>query len=231
MKPRYHIMRLYFLLASIFFLICYFPHAPQLDHLVAQYFFASGPVYTPPKWALCIYTYGLLPGQILGCAGIFLTIFSFFPRFHTYKPISLFLSCSLLIGPVFLCNSIGKRFFIRPRPKQTLCYGGKFPYIKPLHIYREKTDRHLRSMPSGHVALCLYLYALTFIGKYLQKRSLFFLGIFLGTILSPAMALSRFAQGGHYLSDVIASFVIMSITFFVMEKFFLHRKAPYAQLS
>ncbi|WP_231909278.1 phosphatase PAP2 family protein [Candidatus Protochlamydia naegleriophila] len=49
-------------------------------------------------------------------------------------------------------------------------------------------------------------------GKYYQNRKLYQAGWILTLFLGGALSLARIAQGGHFLSDILVSALIMWLT-------------------
>ena len=63
-----------------------------------------------------------------------------------------------------------------------------------------------KSFPSGHVAMGFYYLSLLLLAK---RAWLFYSALFLILFWGVGLMVTRVVQGGHFVSDVLASFVLM----------------------
>ena len=211
------------LLPLILFLV-YLPYASTLDLAVAGHFVQSDGRFHAPAWCLFIYTYGLLPGQLLFAGSVAVLIASYFARrFIRYRSYALYVALTLIVGSGIFGHAVFKQFWDRPRPKQVVLFGGKYPYCPLTQPYKGPSDRFLRSLPSGHATMGLYFLTLYFIGKRLGRQRIARGGLWITVALSIVLAWARLAQGGHFLSDVIVSIFIMWMTAYWLDYFMLKR--------
>ncbi|MGV6816880.1 MAG: phosphatase PAP2 family protein [Thiotrichales bacterium] len=114
-----------------------------------------------------------------------------------FRSTAVLLSLTLLLGAGLIVNSLLKEHWGRPRPVQTLEFGGVQPYQPPVLISAGSG----RSFPSGHVAASFSLLALLpfFSGSSRKRRLLALLIVSYGS----AVAFARVAAGGHYFTDVL----------------------------
>lgn len=114
-----------------------------------------------------------------------------------FRSTAVLLSLTLLLGAGLIVNSLLKKHWGRPRPVQTIEFGGAQPYQPPVLISAGSG----RSFPSGHVAASFSLLALLpfFAGSLGKRRLLAVLIVSYGS----AVALARMAAGGHYFTDVL----------------------------
>lgn len=152
--------------------------------------------------------------------GIFVALFflsSFFiQNLERWRRGLLLIGLVLAIGPGLFTNVIFKGHWGRPRPKQVIEFGGK-------HIYRpfwrpnfQTRDNPQKSFPSGHVAVGFYFLSFYVVGKRYKNRIWMSLGITLTLFFGVGLMFARVAQGGHFLSDVLASAVLIwTVTFFI----------------
>ena len=111
------------------------------------------------------------------------------------KRLAIFLITSLLVGPGVLTHIVLKdNSFERPRPRQTLQFGGEHEYAAPF-VYSGACARNC-SFVSGHAAIAFWF--ITF-GWTFRDRRWFWIGGALAIIVGG----SRVAQGAHFLSDII----------------------------
>ncbi|MFM9735641.1 phosphatase PAP2 family protein, partial [Streptomyces niveiscabiei] len=86
----------------------------------------------------------------------------------------------------------------RPRPEHIADFGGSAHYVPPLLPSRQ-CDRNC-SFPSGHAAAGFWLISGAWVWTGHRRRWL--TG---GLLFGAVIGLTRIAQGGHFLSDVLAS--------------------------
>jgi lipid A 4'-phosphatase len=209
------------LLPFILFLL-YIPFSSTLDLAVANHFVQSDGRFHAPAWCLFMYTYGLLPGQIFFVGSVVVFIASFVaPRFIRLRRPALYIALTLIIGSGIFGHAVFKQFWNRPRPKQVALFGGKYPFCPLTKPYKGPSDRFLRSLPSGHATMGFYFLSLYFIGKRLGRRWIARGGLCITAGLGTLVAWARLAQGGHFLSDIVVSMLIMWMTAYWLDYFIL----------
>ncbi|MEC8882627.1 MAG: phosphatase PAP2 family protein [Pseudomonadota bacterium] len=110
-----------------------------------------------------------------------------------------FLLC-WLIGPGLIVNVVFKDHYGRPRPHQIVNFGGEHAYVKPFEFSRACHKNC--SFVSGHASVGFVFIGLAFV--YRRQRYWIALGsIFAGSVIGFV----RVAQGGHFLSDIVFSFL------------------------
>ena len=86
------------------------------------------------------------------------------------------------------------------------------------------------SFPSGHsmIAVCMYGYLIYMVNKKFTNKYLKFISIFMLVVLIISIGLSRVYVGVHYISDVIAGYILALILLILYieltEKFFCRGK-------
>lgn len=205
--------------------LLYLPFCSTIDLNVAHFFSVNGRFNNAPKWTWLVYTYGLLPGQLLFAGSSITCLILFFLKSRG-SPffITLYLSLVLIVGGELISHVIFKQFWQRPRPKQTVLFGGKYPYCDMLTQYKGEKDRNLRSLPSGHTIMGFYFFSFIFLGRRLKKKSLVILGIALSLFLGGILTYSRLAQGGHFLSDIILTLLIMWQSAYWLDRWIFHER-------
>ncbi len=117
---------------------------------------------------------------------------------------------SLAIGPGLIVNTILKNTWGRPRPYQVLRDGAKFHQFYQVDLFNKQNN----SFPSGHASIGFFLGSILLIFK--RHKSAIAIMVLLGGIIG----LVRILQGGHYLSDVIFSGIIVwSVTSILIYSF------------
>lgn len=187
----------------------YLPFCSAIDLYVAH-FFSVDRQCSAPHWTWLVYTYGLIPGQLLFIGSGVICLILFVLRARTLPFfIALYLSLVLIVGGGLISHGLIKQFWQRPRPKQTTLCGGTYPYCDIFTRYSGEKDRNLRSLPSGHTTMGFYFFSFIFLGIRLKRRFLTIAGIVLSIILGGILSYARLVQGGHFLSDIILSLLIM----------------------
>jgi lipid A 4'-phosphatase len=118
-----------------------------------------------------------------------------------------FLLLALALGPGLIVNSVLKDHWGRARPTQIAEFGGTARFT-PAPLPAEQCARNC-SFPAGHPAIGFYLGAFAMLAhERARRRSLAATAMVAGA----AMGLARMAQGGHFLSDVAFSGLIVTGT-------------------
>jgi membrane-associated PAP2 superfamily phosphatase len=121
-------------------------------------------------------------------------------RFRLY---GLFLFLAVIIGPGLVINAAFKDHWDRPRPRDVQVFGGEELYVPPLALGESGN-----SFPCGHCSS-----AFAWGGLYLiwRRRHPARAGVALAAsiIVGVLMGVARMAAGGHFLSDVLWSAVLV----------------------
>jgi lipid A 4'-phosphatase len=118
-----------------------------------------------------------------------------------------FLLLALALGPGVIVNTALKDHWGRARPAQVAEFGGAAQFT-PAPLPAQQCARNC-SFPAGHPAIGFYLGAFAMLADArTRRRALAATAIVAGA----AMGLARMAQGGHFLSDVVFSGLIVTGT-------------------
>jgi lipid A 4'-phosphatase len=130
----------------------------------------------------------------------------------------IFLIAALVIGPGLVVNTVLKDHWGRARPSQIEEYGGAKQFTPAL----EPTDQCERncSFPAGHPAIGFYFVAFAAVIAAPRPRRL----VFAGAIAAGAiLGIMRIAQGGHFLSDVVFSgLIVVGVNWLLYEAIVRH---------
>jgi lipid A 4'-phosphatase len=120
---------------------------------------------------------------------------------------AIFLLLSLALGPGFTVNTIFKDHWGRARPAQIAQFGGTQKF-SPDFVPSDQCRRNC-SFPAGDPAMGFYLVSVALLaGSAPLRRG----GVIAAVGLGAGLGVVRVAQGGHFLSDVIASgFLVIAI--------------------
>jgi lipid A 4'-phosphatase len=117
-----------------------------------------------------------------------------------WRHVSTVFLCAALLGPGLVIEGFFKNTMGRPRPVQTVPFGGPEAFQSPFE--RGDNPGSHRSFCSSHAAAGFALMGLGLTCGPTWRRRWFLIGLVAGA----AIGAGRIMQGGHFLSDVIFSF-------------------------
>lgn len=126
------------------------------------------------------------------------TLFGVGPR------VALYLLASLALGPGLVVNVVLKDHWGRPRPSTIAEFSGPNTYVPPF-IPSTQCDDNC-SFPSGHAALGFWMVAFALLAPQRHRQ----LSVAAALLFGSLVGLARIAQGGHFLSDVLVSGLLVS---------------------
>jgi lipid A 4'-phosphatase len=200
------------------------PFTPLLDQSIARMIYERTH-FSGDAFSNFFYNYGRLPAVILFFFALFILVGSYLSAaLKKWRPAALALSLMMVIGPGLIVNALLKDHWGRPRPKQTEEFGGTQSF-RPYYLpnFSEETNG-LKSFPCGHCSMGFYFFSLALVGRQYGKRWVFFTGLFLAIFLGVALSIARMLQGGHYLSDVLMSGLLMWLTAVAIDKALFDRE-------
>lgn len=178
---------------------------PQLDLRVSQALYTPGAGFTGDAlgWVQWSYHWSPWVGRAL-LLGVFLAWLAgrlgwrrIAPARRAAAGVAL---CTALLGPGLLVEGVFKPELQRPRPVQTVDFGGSRPYHPPLRPCWS-CDQHY-SFVSSHAAAGFWLMSWGLLASPAWRRRWFAIGLACGGVIG----LGRMLQGGHYLGDVLFAF-------------------------
>jgi lipid A 4'-phosphatase len=149
-----------------------------------------------------LYELGVYPAWIIGVGGMLVFLLSFiWSQLEPWRDAGLFFALMLALGPGLLVNGIFKPLWGRPRPHQTIPFGGPREYLPVGEIGKLPQGA---SFPSGHASMGFYLMAPGFV---LYRRRPGWAAVFfaLGMAGGTIMGIARIVAGSHFASDVVWS--------------------------
>ncbi len=192
---------LLFLLSSMLFIFF-----PQIDLFVTNLFYDGNTFPANGMWIEEFFYYSVQP-LIIAFALASLAIFTY--NFFTKKSVLnvnakvvLYLLLVLGLAPGLIVNATLKENWGRARPAETLNFGGTKEFT-PAFI---PSNQGGYSFSSGHAAAAFSLLGFALLAK---KRRNFWIALTLayGVFVSVA----RVSSGGHFFSDVVTSFFIVTL--------------------
>jgi lipid A 4'-phosphatase len=125
-----------------------------------------------------------------------------------------------LLGPGLIVNACLKEHVGRARPKEIIEFKGIKKFTRAFTLSNE-CDTNC-SFPSGHAAFAYYLTVWSIVYNK-RKNTIFLFFIIFGTVVG----LVRIIQGGHFLSDVVAScFIVLFVNWLLFKLLNLVQFAP-----
>jgi lipid A 4'-phosphatase len=190
---------------------------PEWDIGVSQFFFdrigrflpkhdgAAGFIYDATRFTL-------VPTFIMVLVGLLIRDV----KYHHNLPFFgrkelLFLLFTLLLGPGIIVHYGFKDHWGRARPVQVQEFGGMKTF-SPALLPSNQCEENC-SLPSGHAAIGFYFLSLAFVLKGRRK----ILSNSIGVVAGLGIGLVRILQGGHFLSDVLFSGVVVYVTAYLLH--------------
>ncbi len=200
------------------------PFTPTLDMWAASLFHIDGNRFYNSGFLQFFYVWGERFGFIFGSVALTILVTSFFrKKWLKWRAAALALVLTLVLGAGIIINMGFKEIWGRPRPKQLVEFGGTQEYRAVWQPRWGKVDGdHHKSFPSGHAAIGFYYLSLILVGGRYKSRLLKNSGIGLTAFWGSGLMVTRVVQGGHFVSDVLVSPVIMwsvslMVDYFVFE--------------
>lgn len=129
------------------------------------------------------------------------------PILGVTRRVALYLLFSLALGPGLVVNVVFKDNWGRPRPSTIQEFNGPNTYVRPLVPSRQCDDNC--SFVSGHGALGFWVVAPALLAPRRWRRAALGAALTFGIMVGAV----RIMQGGHFLSDVVASaFITIGIS-------------------
>lgn len=131
-----------------------------------------------------------------------------------------YLVMTLLIGPGLIVEALLKPHWGRARPKDITVFGGDAVYTLPWQIADACVSNC--SFVSGHAAVTFWLTAYAFLLPVKWRAPMLFVAMALGLGVGAV----RIAQGGHFLSDVVAAGFIVVLVNSVLARLIVRPATP-----
>jgi lipid A 4'-phosphatase len=143
------------------------------------------------------YRFGALPGLALVAGACLCWTGSWFrPALRSWRNPCLFVIGLTALGPGLLVHLVFKNLLGRPRPYETVHFGGAQQFLRP---FEPGTPFHGASFMSGHAAMAFLVMGLFFILKGWKRWAALFGGLAFGLLVGS----TRVVQGDHFPSDVL----------------------------
>lgn len=185
---------------------------PQLDLAVSGWFYDPFEGFYLKSHPLARFIYDLVPwvsrSVLAGLLAFLLLAWTLGRRrdlFLRYRRAALYLLLVAIVGPLLLVNGVFKEHWGRARPSQVVEFGGSKAFTRAA-VPADQCEKNC-SFVSGHASTGFYFLALAFV--FVRRRRLWLAA---GTAFGLGAGLVRIVQGGHFLSDVIFSGIVVYLT-------------------
>jgi lipid A 4'-phosphatase len=154
------------------------------------------------------YRYGEYPAVIMAIAAFVFYVLLRANKFSVqYSKPCLVIVLTVILGPGLLVNGILKSCWGRPRPVDTIEFGGTASYRS---IFNPAGPGGGKSFVCGHCANAFAIASGGSFFPYFPRLAGLFTGF--GLSLGIIGSFARIAQGGHYLSDTVwAGIIVLAI--------------------
>jgi len=164
----------------------------------------EAPHWPLAHWGPCrvAHRFGAWPGVALAagaCIGWLLARKN--PSRESWRFPCLYVIVLTAIGPGLLVNACFKNLVGRPRPYETVAFGGTQAFLRPFEL---GTPFHGASFMSGHAAMAFLFMALFFVLSGWKRWGALIGGCFWGLVVGSA----RMVRGDHFPSDVLLAGVL-----------------------
>lgn len=192
------------LLLTVFFTIF------DLDRSISDNFYRPGEGWFLAKQPLWFWLHkkGTIPGIVLAVASLLAWLLSYYtPNLKNWRKPCLVVVLTAVLAAGLLVNAILKQYWGRPRPSQTIEYGGQWEY-RP--VFPPGIPGKGASFPCGHCTMgFLFLATVAF---HRRSKILAVAGVSTGLVLGGLLSAARVVQGAHFASDTIWSFGLVGMT-------------------
>lgn len=182
---------------------------PQIDLYVSSLFFNTSEKFylEHSPWVRFIYHVAPLFSIAVGVGTVLAIVWMIIKKtdelFNIKKKVYIFIILFLFLVPGMLVNNGFKEFSGRARPRNVIEFNGSKEFTK-IFVNKKQCDSNC-SFVSGHSASGFFFCTLSLIFVGRRRKQLFWFGIFMGSLLGFV----RIVAGGHFLSDVYFSFVVV----------------------
>ena len=182
----------------------------DLDRTIAGRFYSAEKGWflaREPLWAW-LHHYGTIPGLVITIASLIgWGAGRFVPALAHLRRPCMVVALTSIIAAGLLVNAVFKQYWGRPRPDQTIEFGGQWQYR---HILPPGTPGKGASFPCGHCTMGFVF--LSMAAFYRRNKPLAYFGIGTGIALGALLSAARVVQGAHFLSDTVWSLGLITMT-------------------
>jgi lipid A 4'-phosphatase len=206
------------LLAACVVLFVFFP---RVDLVFSGLFYDDGFHLRDHPVVVFLHRFAGYPGNTLGVAGLLLWLAALVLRraslLGMQRRVGLFLALALVLGPGLAVNGVLKDHWGRARPVHVQEFGGEREFT-PALVIADQCHRNC-AFTSGHAAVAFYLLVPAFLLTGFRRRVMLVIGLTWGTVVG----MGRIVQGGHFLSDVVFSLIVVYLVAALLHRLMFGR--------
>lgn len=160
-----------------------------------------------PLWSW-LHQYGTIPGLVLTLSALAgWGAGAVVERLAWLRRPCMIVALTSIIAAGLLVNAVFKQYWGRPRPDQTIEFGGQWPYR---HILPPGTPGKGASFPCGHCTMGFVFLSMAVFRRH--NKYLAYGGVIAGIVLGGLLSAARVVQGAHFLSDTLWSLGLITMT-------------------
>jgi lipid A 4'-phosphatase len=197
---------------------------PQVDVWVSHVFYANDGIFPANEmWLVKVFYLGTpWAGRVLFVGSIFLlTVAVLMPSRvsrRNWRRASAFVAV-VVLGIGLLVHTVLKDGMGRPRPRDVQAFAGPAAFV-PVFVPSQFCQTNC-SFVSGHAAVGFALMSLGMFGIRRKRQFWLVTGLFVGGLIG----LTRVAQGGHFLSDIVFSLIAIWFSHLLIRTVWLRFRA------
>lgn len=205
------------ILAALLFLLY-----PELDINFSKLFFSDG-AFQAKNNPLVRFIYKAAPRTtglffiVLISSYVYMIIKKRTVLFGFNKKHYAYLIVAMIIGPILVVNGILKETSGRARPRHVIEFDGTKQFSPPL-VFTDQCEKNC-SFVCGHASAGFYFVSLALLFNGRKKKIIFWSAVASGSLIG----LIRIIMGGHFLSDVIFSFVFVYLSSLLLYFYMFNR--------
>jgi len=210
---------LLFLISSFLFIL-----SPEIDIRTSALFYKDGANFSANDFWLVKFIYEATPwlGSAMLLVAIAVSVAAFFlptkiSRRHRRRACAVI--AVIVFGLGLLVHSVLKDGMGRPRPRDLQIFAGTTSYV-PVFTRSHFCSSNC-SFVSGHAAVGFSLMSLGMFAIRRRRQFWLLAGFISGSVIGAA----RIAQGGHFLSDVVYSFLAIWLSHLILRGLWLRFRA------
>ena len=199
---------------------CLFTFVPQLDIWASNFFYQEGSHFPANELWFVKAIYDLTPwfGRAMLLTAMVVSLIAIFvpskiSRRHWRRACAMI--AVLVFGLGLLVHALLKDGMGRPRPRDLQIFAGATTYV-PVFIHSQFCTSNC-SFVSGHAAVGFSLMSLGMFSVRRRRQFWLLAGLFSGGVVGAV----RIAQGGHFLSDVVFSFLAIWMSHLLVRSLWL----------
>jgi lipid A 4'-phosphatase len=181
----------------------------DLDRKTASLFYRDGSGWflaKKPLW-VWLYQFGTIPGLMMTLVALIVWLAGQYVKpLEPFRRPCMIVALTSIIAAGLLVNIVFKQHWGRPRPDQTIEFGGRWNYRDVISIGIPGKGE---SFPCGHCAMGYAFLSLLAFKR--QNKYIAYGGASVGIVLGVTLSVARVVQGAHFVSDTLWSLGLVTV--------------------